>query len=243
MLYRSRNERTLAEKYSQKIIDIANHHGCGCNMNDTASEPVQITASTVIDSIVLGWQTPLTTAGDMYYRNGSNEDARLPVGAENTVMTSVGGVPVWHRPQGHLLKRAIGTFSGDVIPEYTTPGNATVKDGDGYVFNHFVRLASAMDVNFQFGGGAQQLSHTFSGATVAIVRGYVYRLGSNWKMELAVFDTVSTSIARYEGSFAATGSIEFSDNIDISVDYTTPGLAIILDHVVEWQSIKTPVTG
>jgi len=39
--------------------------------------------------------TPLTTAGDLWIRNASNNDARLGIGASGTILTSTGIVPNW----------------------------------------------------------------------------------------------------------------------------------------------------
>lgn len=53
---------------------------------------------------VLSWVTaltdPMTTAGDLIYRNGSNATDRLPVGTEGQVLTIVSGAPAWAAASG-----------------------------------------------------------------------------------------------------------------------------------------------
>jgi len=53
---------------------------------------------------VLSWVTaltdPMTTAGDLIYRNGSNATDRLPVGTEGQVLTVVSGAPAWAAASG-----------------------------------------------------------------------------------------------------------------------------------------------
>lgn len=47
---------------------------------------------------------PMTTIGDMIYRNGSNVTARLPIGSDGEVLTMVGGLPTWDAPSAGLLE-------------------------------------------------------------------------------------------------------------------------------------------
>ncbi|NJO65762.1 MAG: hypothetical protein HC836_49130 [Richelia sp. RM2_1_2] len=65
----------------------------------------------------LSWETaltdPMTTAGDIIIRNGSNVTARLPVGTEGQVLKVTSGIPAWGTDGG-----GSGGGSGSGEPEY-----------------------------------------------------------------------------------------------------------------------------
>jgi hypothetical protein len=68
-----------------------------------------------------GFADPMTTAGDMIFRNGSNVTTRLPVGTNGQVLTVVGGLPTWQTPSG-------GGGSLEIRDEGVSKGTATVLD-------------------------------------------------------------------------------------------------------------------
>jgi hypothetical protein len=59
-----------------------------------------------------GFADPMTTIGDLIYRNGSNNTARLGIGSTGHVLTVIGGLPAWQALSG--LTNPM-TTAGDII--------------------------------------------------------------------------------------------------------------------------------
>lgn len=64
---------------------------------------------------------PMTTAGDMIYRDGSNVTSRLPVGEENQSLQVISGVPSWVTGSEEL-------FGGAVLGNLTLSGALTLSN-------------------------------------------------------------------------------------------------------------------
>lgn len=67
-----------------------------------------------INSAVLNFT--LDAIGDTYFRNGSNLTARLPIGAEQQVMTVVSGLPAWQGLSYRLLGSVVGVNLNAAAP-------------------------------------------------------------------------------------------------------------------------------
>lgn len=78
---------------------------------------------------------PLTTTGDLLYRNGSNQSARLPIGASGNVLTVVGGLPTWANSSGTGMtpititpaSSPYSALNGQLLLVDTTTGAVTVN--------------------------------------------------------------------------------------------------------------------
>lgn len=75
-----------------------------------------------IDAVAFGVPLPLTTAGDLVFRNGSGVNARLPVGSNGQALKVVGGLPAWSSDVGFADPM---TTAGDLI--FRNGSNATAR--------------------------------------------------------------------------------------------------------------------
>jgi collagen type VII alpha len=79
-------------------------------------------------NIPSGFADPLTTAGDIIYRNGSNVTTRLGVGSNGQVLTVVGGLPVYANLPADAVTSVFGRTgavtaqSGDYTTSQVTEG-------------------------------------------------------------------------------------------------------------------------
>lgn len=80
------------------------------NLNDVAD--VQVAFDTI---------SPLTTAGDTLYRDGSN-NVHLAIGANTTMMTAVGGIPAWRTVAQTRTNLGLATNSDVTFASLTTSG-------------------------------------------------------------------------------------------------------------------------
>lgn len=78
------------------------------------------TWATPIDN---GFADPMTTTGDLIYRNGSGATTRLPIGSPNQVLTVYGGVPSWQNAATGFTDPM--TTRGDLI--YRNSSNVTAR--------------------------------------------------------------------------------------------------------------------
>lgn len=80
-----------------------------------------------------GFSDPMTTAGDLMLRNGSNVTARLPIGSASQVLTVVGGAPTWATAAGGGGGGSGAAASG---PRYTAPPAWSGGAGSWTAFNN-----------------------------------------------------------------------------------------------------------
>jgi hypothetical protein len=87
-------------------------------------------------------QDPMSTIGDMIYRDGSNVTTRLPVGANGYLLRGMGGVPVWEEENleqdfgdgsdGNLTVTGALTLTDNTYYDTLTVGAGAVINTDGY---------------------------------------------------------------------------------------------------------------
>ena len=97
---------------------------------------------TLPDGDVTLMSDPMTTAGDMIYRNGSNVTSRLPVGAEGYLLRSTSGVPTWEEENleqdfgdgsdGNLTLTGALTLTDNTYYDTLTIGAGASLNTDGY---------------------------------------------------------------------------------------------------------------
>lgn len=230
-------EEDAANQFALSIINVAQKYGCDCGLNETTISPVQILPSSVISQILTGWQTPLTTAGDMYYRNALNDDARLPIGgAYNELSISTGALPVWTKTNGAGISQAFGPDTGQNIPEFMVIKNFISDNYEGYVFSHIVRNTVLTDFVVSLDGG-NTTTLTLPIGTYE-VKGYIYKFGTDWKVELFALATAGTAPIFVTGTHAATGSIGFDAEFMVDMSYTAFATSLFYNHKVDYRRTK-----
>ena len=96
--------------------------------NTNASAPTIGTTALTFAAFTGGGLTdPMTTRGDLIYRNPSNVTARLGIGGSGTVLSSDGTDASWQTPSSGFADPM--TTRGDII--YRNPSNATDRLGRG----------------------------------------------------------------------------------------------------------------
>lgn len=115
-------------------------------------------ALTTNGSGTLSWSTifadPMTTIGDLVYRDGTNTTTNLAIGASGTVLKSNGAVPVWTT----LTSSDVGL--GNVTNEAQIPKSIGAARGDIIVYT-----ASNTPVNLPVGTNNQYLTANSAQAT------------------------------------------------------------------------------
>lgn len=123
---------------------------------------IQITQSQVTDLVadLAGKQPagdyivePMTTAGDMLYRDGANVTSRLPIGAENQKLQVVSGLPTWTTAfeelfggasTGNLTLSGALTLTNDVFYDTLTLNAGAALTTNGYkIFCKTLDLSNA----------------------------------------------------------------------------------------------------
>jgi hypothetical protein len=102
-----------------------------------------------------GMSDPMTTVGDMIFRNGSNVTARLPVGSASTILASVGGVPTWG---------IAGIAAGRVL--YST--GAALGSESAFTYNETTNGLTITGISNSSGNLGLQMTGTQRGANTAI---------------------------------------------------------------------------
>lgn len=69
-------------------------------VDDGSSGQLLSTNGSGVTSWITGLTDPMTTIGDMIYRNGSNVTSRLPIGTAGQVLKVSGGIPAWAAESG-----------------------------------------------------------------------------------------------------------------------------------------------
>ena len=122
---------------------------------------------------------PMTTIGDLIYRDGTNATNRLPVGSPNQVLTVVGGVPTWQNSAAGFTDPM--TTRGDLI--YRDATNTTTRLPAGA--SNYVLTSDGTDIAWQAAtGGASVLNDLtdVSAATPSDGNGIYYNPTSgNWE--------------------------------------------------------------
>lgn len=128
----------------------------------------QITAALAFAAL-----SPMTTAGDIIYENGTPAPARLAIGSTNQVLTVIGGLPSWQTPSAGGVTSVTGTAleitasptTGAVVlslpSAVTLPGSLIVTTTTSLIGN--VSLGSATA-----GTSITQTAATATGTTLAI---------------------------------------------------------------------------
>lgn len=98
-----------------------------------------------------GFSDPMTTRGDIIFRNASNSTDRLPIGSSRKVLTSDGTDVSWSNP------------AADVIIPVTVAGGVYVIDGNS---QDIIRLQPNMVVRFDVSDSSNS-SHSFALSTAA----------------------------------------------------------------------------
>lgn len=135
-------------------VTAASVHTLHIPLASTASVTRGLISKTDYDSFAAKLTDPMTTRGDLIFRNSSNTTARLPVGAANRVLRSDGTDPSWAQivlatdlaaassaDLASVLNDDVGTSGGFMrsgSPTITTPtisGAITFPDGVRQTFN------------------------------------------------------------------------------------------------------------
>lgn len=119
---------------------------------------------------------PMTTRGDMLYRNSGNVTARLPVGAANTVLKSDGTDAAWGSPATatQLLYNASTAVGGDAGLTYAYSSTKILTAGSGLTTNAGGSLAIAQSV--EAAPGAPTVALAGAGAGNLSNGAYKYRI-------------------------------------------------------------------
>jgi hypothetical protein len=229
-MFEETGDTNSANANARSIIEIANKYGCGCSIDDSDSEPQLVVASNIVGSLL---QTlPLTTAGDILYRNSLNETDRLPLGTLYHVLTAGGLVPYYDKPQGDLFFVATSAYN-------TAPGSYTViagyisEDFEGVEYFFNIRSSSGGYIRFTVNGEEISIQVLLSG--FYYVRMIVLREGTDWKFYLTLTSpTASTSAS---STVPAVGALAFDQPLEIICTQvlTSP---LIQDHVVRYLRKK-----
>ena len=108
------------------------------SLNDTGVVPGSYSLSNVtvdrfgrITNIANGhasqYVDPMTSIGDMLYRNSMNATVRLPAGQTNSVLTILNGVPTWQVPATNQSVTSVGIIAG---PGLQVAGSPITSSGD-----------------------------------------------------------------------------------------------------------------
>jgi hypothetical protein len=233
-------EEDYANQFALSIIDIANRYGCDCNLTETTVNPVQVLPSSVISQILTGWQTPLTTAGDMYYRDILNDDARLPIGGSyQYLMVGGGSLLGWAKSEGEGFGQYFGPDTGQNIPDFTIAKKYITDNFEGFVFSHVIRATVATDFTVTLeGGNATTISLPIGTFDVS---GYIYKSGADWKVELFALATAGTAPVTTTGTHVATGTIGFDADIVVAMNYSAFATTNFYNHKVDYRRTKNMV--
>ncbi len=127
---------------------------------NTSAPTIGSTALTFAAFTGSGLSDPMTTRGDIIYRNPSNVTARLGIGGSGTVLSSDGTDASWQTPSSGFANPM--TTKGDLIVGDT--GGSPIRKGvgsDGQVLTADAASTGGMKWNTASGGGG--LTHTFAG--------------------------------------------------------------------------------
>jgi hypothetical protein len=240
-LFESKGEVSLADNYARKIIDIANRYGCGCDIETANEEPQLVVGTQLVDSILAGWQTPLTTEGDLYYRNTANEDARLPIGKLNEVFTvendGSNNLPGWQKPQGDLVLLNGTVTNGTNAPSFQIPANAITENFEGVEIEFNIRESSAGDIYIDLNNSSNRTTLGLSSATTANVRVYIFKSNNDWTVMMTAI--TSSGLIQSVATFTASGAIAFDQVVGVNLSTENGVASQIAGYVAKYHRQKT----
>jgi len=162
-----------------------------------------------------GFTDPMTTIGDMMYRNGSNVTSRLPSGVNTQVLTMSGGLPTWQAPSAstNYWQAMTGAIAPATITDEVRIGS-TVDAGDAKLQVTSSSASSIYTLNTSTGSSIAGIN---SGGGVA----GRFVAGSNYALEAQVDNPTTNTIAhamKIFGNSTGTATTGFGTGIKFGIE-------------------------
>lgn len=211
--------------------------------NDDEPDRLPIGASfsvlTVVDGVPT-WQTVTTTAGDLAIGGVDGQLTRLALGTLHHVLTVGASGPEYNKPQGNNLYLNKATINGSDIPAAALPAGYVTEEGEGVMHTFFFRTVTAQTITARLGSIDFQVSSSSLATGLYMVRAYVVKESSDWRVVLEVVQ-FNSSVLLFTNTFPATDILAFDQPLAFTVFSNVPASATINNAETKYVKLKLAV--